>query len=410
MADEEENDHPVETKVSCWNYCCRMLGCCDAVSNSDGPPNLREGVLKKRIITDVPFIALCIIFSVICAVVIWEPCMANGNINRFKGASDYLKQTCGIDDGVKNLPFAAWPDVTEFDIKICVSDCSETQNSEFYGGGYSSDKIVYWCVPDKDSIDTAGWEAFESQFDDNKYMRYMADMYDYRYIPIYGVLFAFGLLGLYFVVVYWCLKILFRILYVALLAATILGGVSCMQDGMDDEASYYMGIAILCIGSTLWIILMCCWEKLMNVLDVMQEASHAIIIMPQTLFVPIFFLPFIIGVILWWYIVVLMMFSAGDYEQNTMPSSTYIDDCITTYYGSDAEKDYYNEIDYDVDIQNTFFVHLFWLLWGIKFLEYMQFLIVSGTVADWYLDQNLVDNPNENQEYKKEIVQEFFHL
>ena len=32
-------------------------------------------------------------------------------------------------------------------------------------------------------------------------------------------------------------------------------------------------------------------------------------------------------------------------------------------------------------------------------MEYLNFVIVSGCVADWYLDRELVDNPEENEEY-----------
>eukprot|EP00494_Astrolonche_serrata_P006849 UN06874 len=179
---------------------------------------------------------------------------------------------------------------------------------------------------------------------------------------------------------------------------------SFMKDGKEaDEASYYTGVAILVIGLTLWCILMVCWTQLMKIFTVLEKASKALLIMPQLLTVPIITMPFTIGIIVAWYVVVLMMFSAGDYQYFSMPSSDYIDDtlAISEPYATEANIEHYYETQYNFDAQNTFFVHLFWMLWGIKFIEYFNFLVVSGCVADWYLDKCLVDNPDENAEYNK---------
>merc|ERR1719203_2241563 len=54
-----------------------------------------------------------------------------------------------------------------------------------------------------------------------------------------------------------------------------------------------------------------------------------------------------------------------------------------------------------MNIQNTFFVHIFWMFWGVKFMEYFNFVVVSGCVADWFLDKELVDHPDANEEFQK---------
>jgi len=402
---DENGNLPVKTKVSCWNYCCRIIGCCDMVSNGDEPPNLRQGVLTNRILTDLPWLIACVLFSFMCVTFIWVPAMSNSDYTRFQGSSDYLKNTCGVSPGVETKKYAAWPDLMQYDIKICVTDCTATQNAVF-SGGYTSTKTVFWCVPDSN---TPQYQQWFDKFTDNRFMRYMMDMYDYYDVPMYAIAFTFGFLIIFFLFVWCCLGIIFRMLYVGILAGTLVGAYSFMKDGPTaDEASYYTGVGILCVGLTLWFALMCCWSSLSAVITTMQKASEALIKMPAILFFPLFTMVIMLGIILAWYIVVLSMFSSDEYTITAMPSSTYISQAIDLLYPAGVEKNNYYVNDYNVDIQNTFWIHLFWMLWGLKFIEYFQFLIVSGCVADWFLDENLVDNPDENEELKKSNCMRLF--
>ena len=58
----------------------------------------------------------------------------------FRGGSDYLLNICGYDEDVKSLKYAAWPDLSQFDVKLCVESCAKTTNSTYYLGGYESDE------------------------------------------------------------------------------------------------------------------------------------------------------------------------------------------------------------------------------------------------------------------------------
>ena len=44
---------------------------------------------------------------------------------RLLGATDYLIQTCGLDENVKDLKFGAWPSLRYPDFVKCVSDCGK---------------------------------------------------------------------------------------------------------------------------------------------------------------------------------------------------------------------------------------------------------------------------------------------
>jgi len=185
---EKKKDAPEQTKVSCCNYLCRMMGCCDIVKNGDGKPNLREGVLRSRVCTDIPWLMLCGIFFICCVSTIWMPAIDGANVDRFRGGSDYLLNICGYDATVQSRTYAAWPDLTQFDIKMCVADCAETNGISYYLGGYKSSPLVYWCVPDKDTI---GYDVWFSYFEDYQFVHYMMDLYEHREIPAYAILFIF---------------------------------------------------------------------------------------------------------------------------------------------------------------------------------------------------------------------------
>jgi len=196
--------------------------------------------------------------------------------------------------------------------------------------------------------------------------------------------------------------LVFRVLFFGILIATIFGGYSFMKDGVEaDEASYYLGVGILCTGFTLWCCLMTCWVRLMKVITIMEKASEALLLMPHLLLVPIFSMPIMMGIITAWYVIVVFMFSAGENQDMTMPNSQYIDDTISADLFYSTQPIQPRSVEYNMEIQNTFFVHLFWMLWSLKFVDYFNFMVVSGCVSDWYLDKNLVDNPEENEEYNK---------
>ena len=54
---------------------------------------------------------------------------------RFTGGSDYRLNTCGVGE-FEDRPWAAWPDLMEFDVKICVNSCDRTEENTF-GASYT---------------------------------------------------------------------------------------------------------------------------------------------------------------------------------------------------------------------------------------------------------------------------------
>jgi len=268
------------------------------------------------------------------------------------------------------------------------------------GGGYESSESVYWCIPDSD----VAAEAFFSQYEDYELVRYVQDLYNYYMVPLYAIPMTFAFLFLFFCFVRFAFKFILRVLFWGLLIAVCLGSYTFMQEGSkNDEASYYVGITLCFIGIAFWCTLMCCWLPLMEVVSVLEVASKAIMVMPQLLLVPVITFPITAAIVFAWYYIILLMFSSGDtYEKplSILGDTTFIDETITHYYAAHTDDTAnFVEVDYDFTIQKTFFVHLFWMLWGLMYIEYLNFMIVAGTVADWWLDRELVDNPEENEEY-----------
>lgn len=404
MGVETESDGaPVVTKVGCINHCARWAGCCDLTG---GTPNIREGVLKKRACTDVPWILAMLLFTVLCVMMIWMPAIEEADLTRFLGPSDYGLNTCGYGD-MKDRPFAAFPAYMSGDInvKMCVSSCDDTENfvmrTYTVGDSYidvpvgqpSNLKFNFYCV------DEVLEETFDEIMRESVIYRYMTDLYIHREAPMMAIPFTFVFLFLFFVFCKFFLKWIMYALYAGVLVGTFFGAFSFMKDGREaDEAGYYTGCIILGGGLGFWCMMMCCWNALFAVVEVMQKASEALMKMPHLLLFPFLSMPFSLGIMAAWYAIVLMMFSSNP-QHETMPSTVLLlpgvdetIDQVSTYKVFQSE---------DYDLTETFWIHLFWMLWGVKFMEYFNFVIVSGCVADWFIDRELVDNPDENVEYSK---------
>jgi len=399
---------PRATHVATANHPCRWIGCFDAFPSSE-VPNLREGVLKFRACTDVPWFIAMILFSAACISIIWSQVLTQGDAQRFYGAMDFRENTCGLGD-FKDKPWGAWPDLSKYEIIVCVDDCSATEGATFSkdgitGNGYETYGSVAWCLPTPAVATT----SFMNQFEDYALMRYVADMYNHWTVPVYAIPMTFLFLFAFFVFVRFCLKLILRLIFWALLLAIIGGSYTFMQDGSEeDEASYYVGVGILCTGITLWCVLLVFWLPLLEVIGVLEQATKALMVMPQNFFIPVLTFPFMAGVVFAWYYITLLMFSSEDSHNvpisslaSGVSSVDFITSTIADVYADENIDDVenYKEIDWNYELQNTFFIHFFWMAWGVCYIEYLNFVIVAGCVADWFLDRELVDNPEAQIEY-----------
>lgn len=418
MADPEPNPQapPEETKIACCNYVSRWIGCFDLVGN--GEMNLREGVLKNRTCTDVPWVIACFLFTVVCISVIWVPAISNGEWQRFLGATDFDLNTCGQGD-FEDFRFGAWPDLTEPKVQICIAECSETQSAVFspvlYGEtGYETEENGFWCTP---LLDSAMYDYWMDTFKENALVRYVQDMYNNYMIPVYAIPLTFLFLIVFFVFVRFCLKMVLRCCFVGIFGATAFLSYTMMSPGKDsDPQSYWGGVIILIIGVMFFYIVMCCWNQLMTVVEVLEDSSRALMKMPQLILVPLMTLPITVGIVVAWYCITLLVLSSGEPSEDAI-TSDYTQDAITYYYNNNSNYTYpaapnnstglwentmYKEYELNYGAINTDFIfHIFWMLWGIMFVEYLNFVTIAGCVADWYLDTELVDNPNANVEYEK---------
>jgi len=413
---------PEETEVGFFNTLCRWIGCCNCLSDGDGIPNLREGVLKNRSCTDLPWVLGMIVFTGVMVTTVWRPNIQGAESNMFFGAQDFGRRTCGIDKGLEDYKFAAFPDPTQFTISVCVETCEYT-NSVW---GYKSNPFVYWCLPDQSEI--LIYDAFMKEWASNSFIVYVLDLYKARMVPIYAMIATIVLMIGFLIFVTYFLKLIMKVICIGIPVSTLIAGWYFMKDGgstdpsQGDATSSTMGIFVVFGGACLSCCLMCCWIPLSSVLDAMQEASRALLFMPHTFLVPLILFPFIATIFIAWLIITIFMFSSGASIMTAFPSiqgnPNLLDSDFTAVvkeaYGFDfvtaAGEKFYDSIDivnYMVPVMDSmsigtqFFMNLFWALWGLKFIEYFGFVVVSGCVADWYLDRTLVDNPDENKNYTK---------
>jgi len=436
MSQSEEAEPPAQTRVGCCNTVCRWIGCCDACSTGDGPPNLREGVLKNRSCTDIPWFLGCIAFSIIVFIVIWQPAYMNVNMDRFSGPSDYQMNFCGqAGTFVEDYPYGAFPDVTKPKIKVCVKSCDDTVPLFNHTSKKLGIRQFKYCVPVEKMA-----TVVSSLGGGN-----LADIYEQRQVPIAACAFTFLYLFVFFIFVFFFLKFILIALYLGVLAATAFGSYYFMKDGYDfgadiaafevagwprisnlgrfdistnavaDPTAFYTGIGVLCGGILLWCCMMCFWTTLFNIVDKMQMASKALLAMPHLLTVPLITFPFSIGVLSAFCLVTVAMYSSGQYQTESIspiiPDSGLLwsdvlknlDLPYADHYGTDLVTATYQTPDSldNVTLGVEFFINLFWMFWGLKIIDFFNFLVVSGCVADWYLDKELVDNPEANNEFKK---------
>ena len=49
------------------------------------------------------------------------------------------------------------------------------------------------------------------------------------------------------------------------------------------------------------------------------------------------------------------------------------------------------------------------MLWSLVFIEYFNFVVISTCVADWFLDKELIDNPDTAEEESKGKNKKLFY-
>ena len=161
------------------NVCDRWLGCCCCGADTK-EASLQFVPASRRNCTDVLFLVLYVASWVGLIATIIIAAKRGGDPEKIYHGVDYNGNTCGRTHITSSRPYAAWvamPQSTAYinqcndcaEIMTCVSDCALTASGGDDGtvlNPYSSEKLMYYCIPKLTSITngTAMVFPYDSQF------------------------------------------------------------------------------------------------------------------------------------------------------------------------------------------------------------------------------------------------------
>eukprot|EP01083_Nonionella_stella_P002564 7357_1 len=152
--------------------CCRRLGCgCKDHDDEDRMASIE----KNRSCTDIPCIMLLAAFIAFLVAYVWSTAFTEGDEDRLIRGVNHYGKICGKSSGVEDLPYAFWPDPTEFRFKVCTDDCNAATFDNFIGNHiklngiqpapYASELyLAKYCIPSAADVAIAGFDSYSNGF------------------------------------------------------------------------------------------------------------------------------------------------------------------------------------------------------------------------------------------------------
>jgi len=384
---------------------------------------------KERSCTDIPCLGLFGIFVGVMVGYIWSKAFVEGDPDRLIRGVNHMGLICGKDEGVKNLPYAFWPDLSSladpdleaigFRFKACTNDCNKATMVDAVGNhikipevtgtaadesmGYKSVvSLDRYCRPDseflKDYVDSAQKAASSAEDTGRVY----GDLK--TAIPLFGYTFPVAMLlsFAFILLMKWCVGVLVWTVIALILVCGYGCGYILYSWSKDEEEElteneeklrFWFGMGI--IGATTVFLLMVIFarNRIKIAIEVIKSASRTFEDMPFMALFPVPVIAVFTGFFFSWIFAAIYIVSAGTTEIKDTPSDYIRKSFIaeTEQCGGDAtcEAGYevaetFTVIDYDETIKNAFAPHFFLLLWVVQIFVYFTFIVIAGAVADWY--------------------------
>lgn len=375
--------------------CCRRLGCGCKDHDSEGR---LASIEKNRSCTDIPCILVFAAFIVFLVSYVWATAFVEGDPDRLIRGVNHAGKICGKTEGVKDLPFAFWPDVTNFRFKVCTDDCAATLNGvgnhiSFDGQtaslvGYPSEIYMdKYCVPAVTNVSISGFDDWGQEV-----QRSMGDVE--TSLPIIGASIGVAIAMSFFYI--WLMKCCVGVLVWSTVGAILVGGLvlgytvleSANDDNLTDndkDIRTYGSYVIFGITFIFFVMIIFARNRIRIAIQVIKSAGRAIGDMPLMVFFPIWPLLATVGFFFAWVFGSIYIFSAGESTTNDIPSYMSNGDTFVAEGGAFAlSGGTFSVIDYDNTIQNAFAPHFFLLLWVVQIGVYFTFTVIAGAVANWY--------------------------
>ena len=328
--------------VCCFNCdrcdgCCKRLGCGCKDHEKEGRLDTISGI--NRSCTDLPCIVLFAVFILTMTSYVWSTAFSEGDPDRLIRGVNHSGKICGKSEGVELLPYAFWPDLTEFRFKVCTDDCNKatfvdwesnhirvpdpTSDGAVIEQAYESEVYLdRYCVPSLDSLSIDGFDD-----DENSAARSVGDI-DLA-MPVFGIS-----IGVAFVMAFgyvWLMKCCVGVLVWGIVAAILVCGTALgylLFNSKDDanltdkeqSMRMYSGIVILVATFIFFCIIVFARKRIMIAIQVIKSAGRAFGDMPMMVFFPIGPIFGAIGFFWAWVYAAVYIFSAGEVAEKDTPT------------------------------------------------------------------------------------------
>jgi len=367
-----------------------MSGACCTFEPDQHENLCRITPAKERKCTDCLFFLLFIAFWGATIYLLSYSIDDGADINRVIRGVDMYGRVCGKDDGVKDKPLAAWPAPGEYDPKICVSSCNQTQTNDNIAEKHQSSEFLYYCIPTVSvngsiNVEMSGdFQSFQESFS-----RAIGDLYTARHIigASVGVAIIFAFFYLLFI------RGFAGVLVWSVILGLILGGTFVTWSFLNkaevaetDEAEAdpdraknlrYIAYTVGALTLVFTVVIIGMRTRIKIAIEVIKEASRAMGKMPSLVLFPIFPLIFAIGYFTFWIIMALYLYSVANVAYQEAPAAALVGVNNT----NPANMTIYER---DEEYNNAIWFHFFGLLWNLQFIIYFTFMVIAGAIAEWY--------------------------
>lgn len=343
---------------------------------------------SQRKCTDVLWLMLWVAFWGFTFYLIAVGQKNGGDPERIVRGVDMQGRVCGVDDGVKHQELAAWAHPSVYKAKVCVSSCNQTEtDTAHFALRRKSTKFIYYCLPASVSNGTL---SFGSDFESDSATRSVGDLY-----TAWQVILASAFVALVIALLYtWFLKNCAGCLVWGCILITIFGGAFLsfvlLKAGIDADHSVsedrakalkWTGSIALIITGIFTAVILYLRKRISLAITVVKESGAVLGDICALVLFPVVPILLAIGYLSFWLYVALYLYSVGHNIDEVTPRVVLFD-AVTGTRNENPGTMVVRK--WDTGLKNLVYAHVFGLLWNMQFLVYFSYMVIAGTVADWY--------------------------
>lgn len=383
--------------------CCGESGMCRDRSKTEIQ---QVKLTKHRSLTDVLFfLAFIISWGVFFGNLRW--CQDQGSDpNKITSGVDYLGRICGVDEGVKDKPFGAWPYPLEPFVQICVKNCYETSidKNPYMIWSHSSTPYMGYCLPFPNGtvsvdvkVNVTMTGDFHTYFNSVGMILYrgIGDVMTCMEVIAFSGIFAL-LISFVYVESLRCVAgpLIAICVFLIIITGSIIGwgmweySKTIAHDAhfAQEQTSflYYGAIFMWTVTGIFALVMLFLRTQVLIAIEVIKEASRALHDMKLLIFTPIIPLVCAIAYFALWLWMSLHVFSVSSLETRTMPNA------LKSYGLFDSRDTPYTNVslhEYKLQEEHIYTsggIHFFCGLWMLQFFIYMLYATIAGALAAWY--------------------------